>query len=175
MGQPPFVPLTVGGSNKVPRRNNLRGAFSSGEMMVTPPLGRRRFGRRGRVHFLPTSIASSAGVLRTAEVFFTMIRLHQRPPRSVEHGAHLKVGHRSSRHMDLLWKWKCQGLIRSGTHEITHFVLALTHGAGGAMLSCFMLGICPAFMPLASCVQSNNPPLGEHRRRTLGLNPRPHE
>ena len=31
-------------------------------------------------------------------------------------------------------------------------------------LTSFYVGICLAFMPLASCVQSNTPPLGEHWR-----------
>ena len=56
-----------------------------------------------------------------------------------------------------------------------HFVLAVTHESGWCNTLMLYVGICLAFMPLASCVRSNTPPLGEHWRRTLGSNPRPHE
>ena len=51
-------------------------------------------------------------------------------------------------------KWKCQGFIQSGTHELTHFALTLTHGAGGAMLSCLML---ESAWPLCSWLHVCNP------------------
>ena len=68
-------------------------------------------------------------------------------------------------------KMEMSGVIQSGTHELAHFVLALTHGVGGAMVSCFYVGICLVFMPLASCVQSNTLPLGGAMTPDPGLEP----
>ena len=54
-------------------------------------------------------------------------------------------------------KMEMSGVIQSGTHELAHFVLALTHGAGGAMLSCFML---ESAWPLCRWLLVCNPSLG---------------
>ena len=50
--------------------------------------------------------------------------------------------------------------IRSGTHELTHFRPCPNTWSWRCNALMLYVGICLAFMPLASCVQSNTPPLG---------------